>query len=214
MDNTRYMCALWVPLRALPWPHVQRGVSVASAVRTLPQIMGSWPEAIRLAATHHLTNVKVSPFKCAPAHMRAPSHAAARPAGAPAATPHLGNVTSRSLRAALAAATRAPTSCQRVKTAPLAPQKQRTCACAAACVAACPHQRRLLCRREAHAPPHAHAHAASTRRRRPAPGRAVKQLYGRVQPHQRVRTAGPRARRSNQHSTHQPPRAASARSDG
>ena len=58
---------------------------VASAVRTLLQILGSRPEEIRLAATHHL---KVSPFESARAHMRAPSHAArqarrrARPAGA------------------------------------------------------------------------------------------------------------------------------------
>ena len=65
---------------------------VASAVRTLLQILGSRPEEIRLAATHHL---KVSPFESARAHIcaRPPTprgwRAGARGRRAPAATPHL-----------------------------------------------------------------------------------------------------------------------------
>ena len=147
--TTRYMCALWVPLRALPWPHVQRGTRRLGCPHPSPD--SGKPACGNLTCCHPPPK-GVAVRKRARAHARAlPRRAAgaqgARGRRAPAATPHLGNVTPRSLHTALAAATRAPTSCQCVRPAPLAPQAARVRVWR--CVAACPHQRRLLCRRGA-----------------------------------------------------------------
>lgn len=103
-----------------------------------------------------------SPRLSAPGRPHATRHTSATSPRSIAARLSLGSNKLCTLNSALAAATRAPISCQRVRTAPLAPSSAR--ARVAACVTACPHTRRRLycaCYCAAATPRHTRCHAGS-----------------------------------------------------